>query len=62
MTKRWPVVLALMLWLLFYILGDLLDWEIPQWAGFIDLFIGCLILYWAYKMYPAFMNEDKKHR
>ena len=54
MTKKWLVIIILILYVAINCLGELFRWQIPIWAALIDIVIGVLILYWAYRMSSYF--------
>ncbi len=50
------VIAGLLLYVLLNILGELLGWSLPVWAGLIDIAIGALILWWASKVYSTLFH------
>ena len=54
-ARRGLVIAAMALYLLLNIAGELLRWDVPVWAGVVDIVVGLLLLYWACKAFEGFV-------
>ncbi len=53
-AKPWLVMIILFLYVIVNCMGELLRWNVPIWAGFADILIGVLLLYWAYREFSHY--------
>ena len=55
-AKQWLIMIILFLYVIANCMGELLRWSVPLWAGFIDILLGLLLLYWAYRAFSQYFR------
>ena len=55
-AKQWLIMIIIFLYVISNCMGELLRWSVPLWAGFIDILLGLLLLYWAYRAFSQYFR------